>query len=119
MLRTADAHGVPVQIHTGLTAGNGNFVQNSDPRHLTNLFFLFPRIQFDLFHVSYPFEGELSVLAKLFPNVHADFCWTHIVSPEVARRTLHTFLETIPVNKIFGFGGDYREGVAAFIAKRG
>lgn len=108
VLRTADAHGVPVQIHTGLTAGNGNFVQNSDPRHLTNLFFLYPRIQFDLFHVSYPFEGELSVLAKLFPNVHADFCWTHIVSPEVARRTLHTFLETIPVNKIFGFGGDYR-----------
>ena len=48
------------------------------------------------------------MLAKLFPNVHADFCWTHIVSPEVARRTLHTFLETIPVNKIFGFGGDYR-----------
>jgi len=50
----------------------------------------------------------LSVLAKLFPNVYADFCWAHIVSPSVSRRALHEFLEMIPLNKISGFGGDYR-----------
>ena len=108
VLRLADANGVAFQIHTGLTAANGNFVANSNPTLLTNLFFLYPRLKFDLFHVSYPYQGELSVLAKLFPNVYADFCWMHIVAPGAARRTLHDFLETIPANKIFGFGGDYR-----------
>src|SRR6185436_15646083 len=87
---------------------NGNFIANSNPTRLTNLFFLYPRVQFDLFHISYPYQGELSVLAKTFPNVHADFCWAHIISPSVSRRTLHEFLETVPYNKIFGFGGDYR-----------
>jgi uncharacterized protein len=108
VVRLAEAHHVPVQIHTGLHAGNGNFIANSNPTLLTNLFFLYPRVSFDLFHISYPYQGELSVLAKLFPNVYADFCWAYIISPTVSRRALHEFLETIPVNKIFGFGGDYR-----------
>lgn len=108
LMQLADAHRVPVQIHTGLHAGNGNFIANSNPTHLTNLFFLYPRVQFDLFHISYPYQGELSVLAKIFPNVHADFCWAHIISASVSRRTLHEFLETVPYNKLFGFGGDYR-----------
>lgn len=108
VIRLAEAHGLPVQIHTGLHAGNGNFVTNTNPTGLTNLFLLYPRVKFDLFHLSYPYQGELLVLAKLFPNVHADFCWAHVISPPAARRALHEFLETVPVNKIFGFGGDYR-----------
>ncbi len=108
VMKLAEAHGLPVQIHTGLTAGSGNFLENSNPTHLTNLFFLYPKVRFDLFHIGYPYQGELSVLAKLFPNVYADFCWVHVISPGVARRTLHEFLETIPVSKIFAFGGDYR-----------
>lgn len=108
LLGLAAAHRVPVQIHTGLHAGNGNFIANSNPTHLTNLFFLYPQVRFDLFHMSYPYQGELSVLAKIFPNVHADFCWAHIISPGATRQALHEFLETVPANKIFGFGGDYR-----------
>lgn len=108
LMQLADAHRIPVQIHTGLHAGNGNFITNSRPTHLTNLFFLYPRVQFDLFHIGYPYQGELAVLAKLFPNVHVDFCWAHIISPAVARTALHEYLETVPANKIFGFGGDYR-----------
>lgn len=108
MLRLAGAHRVPVQIHTGLHAGNGNFIRNSNPTHLTNLFFLYPRVQFDLFHMSYPYQHELAVLAKIFPNVHADLCWAYIISPAIARAALHEFLETVPANKIMAFGGDYR-----------
>jgi len=108
LIRLAEAHRVPVQIHTGLLAGNGGFIANTNPTLLTNLFFLYPKVAFDLFHISYPYQSELAVLAKLFPNVHADFCWAHIISPSVARRALGEFLETVPVNKIFGFGGDYR-----------
>jgi uncharacterized protein len=108
LMRLADTHRVPVQIHTGLHAGNGNFIANSNPTHLTNVLFLYPKVQFDLFHISYPYQGELSVLGKIFPNVHVDFCWAHIISPSVSRRSLHEFLETVPYTKIFGFGGDYR-----------
>ena len=106
-MQLADAYGVPVQIHTGIQAGNRGVVTNSRPTLLTNIFLLYPRISFDLFHISYPYQNELSALAKSFPNVYADFCWAHVISPEVARRTMAEFLDTVPVNKIFGFGGDY------------
>jgi hypothetical protein len=108
LVRLVEAHKLPMQIHTGLHAGNGNFIQNSNPADLTNLFFLYPRVQFDIFHIGYPYQGEVSVLAKLFPNVHVDFCWMHVVSPTAARQALHTMLDMVPANKIFGFGGDYR-----------
>ncbi len=108
VIRLADAHRLPVQLHTGLLAGNEGFIANTNARHLTNVFHLYPRVPFDLFHISYPYQNELAVLAKLFPNVCIDFCWAHVISPGGARRALHEFLETVPVNKIFGFGGDYR-----------
>jgi len=44
----------------------------------------------------------------MFPNVWIDFCWAHVVSPPSARAALHLLLETVPANKILGFGGDYR-----------
>ena len=107
ILQLAREHHFPVQLHTGILAGNGGRITNTNPTPLTNLFFLYPSVPFDLFHIAYPYQGELAAMAKIFPNVHANFCWAHIISPEVARRTLHEFLDTIPVNKIFGFGGDY------------
>ncbi|MCU1272879.1 MAG: putative TIM-barrel fold metal-dependent hydrolase [Bryobacterales bacterium] len=106
-MQLADAYRIPVQVHTGIHAGNRGVVTNSRPTLLTNIFLLYPRISFDLFHISYPYQNELSALAKAFPNVYADFCWAHVISPEVARRTMAEFLDTVPVNKIFGFGGDY------------
>jgi predicted TIM-barrel fold metal-dependent hydrolase len=104
----ADAHHIPFQIHTGLQAGNGNYVANTRPAALTNLFLKFSRVQFDLFHIGYPYWRECLVLAKTFPNVYADFCWMHIVSPSGARTALHEFLDSVPSNKIMGYGGDYR-----------
>ncbi len=108
LCRLAEEHGMPFQIHTGILAGNGAFIHNTRPVGLTNLFYLYPRVKFDLLHISYPYTGELASMAKLFPNVHIDFTWAHIISPGVSRRALHEFLDTVPVNKIFGFGGDYR-----------
>jgi predicted TIM-barrel fold metal-dependent hydrolase len=108
LCRLCDEHKVPFQIHTGLHAGNGNFPTNSKPTDLTNLFFGYPRVQFDLFHIGYPYHHETTVLAKLFPNVWIDFCWAHIVSPAAARAALEEMIDAVPYNKIFGFGGDYR-----------
>jgi predicted TIM-barrel fold metal-dependent hydrolase len=108
LCRLCDEHKVPFQIHTGLQAGNGNFVTNTKPAELTNVFFAYPRVQFDLFHIGYPYHHETTVLAKVFPNVFIDFCWMHIVSPAAARAALDEMIDAVPWNKIFGFGGDYR-----------
>ena len=103
---------LPVQIHTGLQEGNGNHLENSKPTLLTDLILDYPTAQFVLFHAGYPWGGQVSAMAKNFPNVHADLCWMSTVSPAFAARTLDEWIETIPANKIFAVGGDsnYAEG---------
>jgi len=112
LIGLASDRGLPIQVHTGLQEGNGNYLENSKPTHLTNLFMEFGDARFDLFHAGYPYTGEIAVLAKNFRNVYANLCWVHAISPYVAERTLAEWLEAIPNNKIFGVGGDsnYVEG---------
>lgn len=107
VIRRAISYGLPITIHTGLQEGNANMITNSNPTHLTNLFLEYKEAKFDIFHGGYPYTSELATLAKNFPNVYIDMCWLHIISPSVARRALHEWLETVPQNKIMGFGGDY------------
>lgn len=109
---------LPLQVHTGLQEGWGNVLSNSRPALLTNLFLAYPRARFALFHGSYPYGGELSALAKMFPNVYIDMAWLHIISRGVARRWLDEWLETVPHNKIFAFGGDYRFVEGAYAHSR-
>jgi predicted TIM-barrel fold metal-dependent hydrolase len=129
--RRAVEHRLPVQVHTGIQEGNGNFVANSHPLHLVNLLVEYPDARFDLFHAGYPYQSELATLGKNFPNAYVDLCWVHVISPWVARQTLHEWLETVPSNKIFAFGGDYkfvegayahavmaRDGVARVLAEK-
>jgi predicted TIM-barrel fold metal-dependent hydrolase len=108
----AAERGLPVQIHTGLQEGNGNHLENSRPTLLTDLFLDYPDARFVLFHAGYPWAGEVSALAKNFPNVYADLCWMPAVSPAFAARTLDEWIETVPASKIFAVGGDsnYAEG---------
>ena len=107
MLDLADKYNKPVQIHTGLQAGDGNYIENSNPTHLANLFLKYRDVQFILFHGGYPFGSELASLAKNFRNVYIDLCWLYIISPSYSERYLHEWLETVPANKIMAFGGDY------------
>jgi len=100
-------HGLPLQIHTGLQEGNGNYIMTSNPALLTELIMNNPDTRFDLFHGGYPFGGELAAVAKYFPNVYLDMCWTHAISPSYSVRYLNEWLDTVPANKILGFGGDY------------
>ena len=104
VLDLAAARNMPVQLHTGLNSGN---IEIAKPTLLTNLFQEYPDVRFILFHGSYPYGGELSVLAKKFSNVYIDLCWLYIVSPSYSERYLHEWLETVPAAKIMAFGGDY------------
>jgi predicted TIM-barrel fold metal-dependent hydrolase len=108
VIRQALEHGLPIQVHTGLQEGVGNMLSNAQPLHLADLFLEYRQVKFDLFHAGYPYSGEVACLAKNFPNVWADLCWMWIISPSAGRRILHEWIETIPSNKILGFGGDYR-----------
>lgn len=108
----AAERGLPVQIHTGMQEGNGNYLENSRPTNLTNLFLDFPNARFDVFHAGYPWWRETGVLAKAFPSVYADLAWVHAISPAAAATILNEWIETVPSNKILGVGGDsnYVEG---------
>ena len=112
LIGRAAERGLPIQIHTGLQEGNGNYLDNSNPALLTNVIMEYSDARFDLFHAGYPFTGELAAIAKYFPNVSADLCWVQAISPHVFKRTLHEWIDTIPANKIFAGGGDsnYVEG---------
>ena len=108
ILDLARATNTPVQIHTGLQAGDGNYIENSRPTHLANLLLKYRDVNFILFHGGYPYGGELATLAKNFRNVSIDMCWLYIISPSYSERYLNEWLETVPASKIMAFGGDFR-----------
>lgn len=107
ILRMANSNNLTFQFHTGLQDGYGNIITNSDPSLLSNLFLQYPDVDFDIFHIGYPYQHVVSALAKNFPNVFIDMCWAHIISPTAATRALEEWIEAVPINKISAFGGDY------------
>ncbi|MDO8587790.1 MAG: amidohydrolase family protein [Armatimonadota bacterium] len=113
IVRRAEAHGLAMQFHTGIQEGNGNYVADTNPTRLTNLFMMYRNARFDIFHAGFPYSRELGVIAKNFPNVYPDMCWMHVIGAAPARNILDEWLDLIPANKILAFGGDYRmvEGV--------
>lgn len=108
LMDLAKKYKIPVVFHTGLQSGNGNYIENSNPTLLTNIFKEYPEINFALFHGSYPFGGELGTLAKNFSNVYIDMNWVYAISPSYSERYLHEWIETVPANKTMAFGGDFR-----------
>jgi predicted TIM-barrel fold metal-dependent hydrolase len=131
MLQKANERHLVFQFHTGLQEGNGNIISNSDPSLMSNLFLAYPNVDFDLFHISYPYQGVAAALCKNFPNVFVDMCWAHIISPAASRSALADFLDALPYTKISAFGGDYmfvdgvwghlslaRENVARVLAEK-
>jgi predicted TIM-barrel fold metal-dependent hydrolase len=107
ILDIANKKNLIIQIHTGLQEGNGNILSNSNPVLLSNLFLEYPDINFDIFHMSYPFQDVLTVLSKNYSNVFIDMCWAHIVSPNASINALLEWFDTVPLNKVSAFGGDY------------
>jgi predicted TIM-barrel fold metal-dependent hydrolase len=107
LCRLAEERGLVFQVHTGLQEGYGNFIYTSDPGPLATLFAEYRGVKFDVFHIGYPYQGIVTVLAKNFANVHVDFCWAHVMSPTAAVQAMAEMLDAVPASKINGFGGDY------------
>ena len=94
---------VPLQIHTGMGGPSGN----ARPTLLASLFARHPHLRVDLFHGGFPWSTDAGLMAKRFPNVYIDGCWLHDISPSGYRSALTTWVETVPLNKIFAWGGDH------------
>ncbi len=107
ILKLADKRNLTIQFHTGIQEGNGNILYNSDPSLLSNLFLEYPNVDFDIFHMGYPYQDLVAVLAKNFPNVYIDMSWAHIISPIACINALVSWIDSVPINKISAFGGDY------------
>jgi hypothetical protein len=105
VIQKATEHELPVQIHTGYLAGNGNVLDNGKPVKLNNLFLKYPEAKFVLFHGGFPWTGEYAALAKMFPNVYLDIVWLPQISRQEAISSLDVMLDCVPYNKFF-WGGD-------------
>ena len=105
-LKLAESFNIPVKIHTGMQEGY-NFVTNSNPTLLLELFKEYKNVKFDILHGGYPYSNEMVCIGKVFPNVYLDTSWVHIVTPTAIRYYFHQLIEAVPSNKVFGFGGDY------------
>jgi hypothetical protein len=106
LLDLARKYDKPVAIHTGIQAGKGKIIGDSDPTLLTNLFIDYPDVKFVLYHGSYPYGGEVAALAKNYRNVYIDMNWVYSVSPTYSERYFNEWLEMVPVSRITAFGGD-------------
>jgi len=98
---------VPLQIHTGIQAGTGHVLEDTRPTLLTGLFRRHGDLRVDLFHGGYPWYIHAGLMAKYFPNVYVDGCWLTHISPSAYRAALTSWIETVPMNKIFAWGGDH------------
>jgi hypothetical protein len=107
LCRKCGQYGLRMKFHTGFHEGNGNVITNSRASLMANLFLKYPKTNFDIYHLSYPYQQEAIVLTKNFPNVTIDFCFAWILDLAGSRATLSGLLDAVPASKILGFGGDY------------
>jgi predicted TIM-barrel fold metal-dependent hydrolase len=98
---------VPVVFHTGLLAYTDHNADDARPTRLWNLPHRYRHVDFVLLHSGLPWMEDAAMLAKQFANVYLDMAFDHIMSPELSTRALKSWIDLVPRNKIFGFGGDY------------
>src|SRR4051812_1425365 len=99
---------LPFQIHTG----HGK-LQGSDPMLLVDLIEANPRTRFILFHGGYPWVGETgAIVLRHGSHVWIDSVWLPTISPTMARRALHEWLEVMPSNRLmWGADCNHAEGI--------
>jgi predicted TIM-barrel fold metal-dependent hydrolase len=113
-VKRASDEGLPVQIHTGYLAGIQRDLRNIDPMQLIPLLLRYQHTRFDLFHAGWPYTEQLGTIGKNFPNVWISLCWAWTMNPIAMERTLDSWLDCVPYNKIIGFGGDTKHPLAAY-----
>ena len=128
IIRFATDQDMVICVHTGYW---GDF-RTLDPLHMLPLIIKHTKARFDIYHLGYPWMREAIMLGKGFANVWLNLCWTHIISQRFVQVALDELIDTVPMNKILAFGGDYglpvekvyghlvmaREDIARILARR-
>jgi predicted TIM-barrel fold metal-dependent hydrolase len=107
VVRLAAEHELPIHVHTGEIFGTEMDLAGLAPSRLCPLL-SWPearRTTFVLLHGGYPYIGEITAIAKTFPNVFVDVADVGMTAMSVFRSALHEWLEAVPSNKIL-MGGD-------------
>ncbi len=100
-------YNLPFKIHTGYYAGfNRMPVEFIKAGNLCSLLKAYPAARFVLMHIAYPYDAEITALAKHYANVYADLCWAWSIDPFTSMDFVRRFIHAAPINKLFGFGGD-------------
>ncbi len=107
MLKICARQDLVMAVHAGMW---GDF-RNLDSQHIIPSIMRNPDTHFDLYHMGMPAVRQTGVIGKNFPNVWLNLCWTHIISQQMTRSALDEYLDMVPVNKLFAFGGDYHRPV--------
>ena len=94
---------VPLQIHAGMTED----IAGANPTHMTEFLYKHTELRLDLFHGGYPWSVQAGLMARNHQNVFIDGCWLHSISYEGFRQALTSWIENVPMNKIFAWGGDH------------
>lgn len=103
----AATHQLPVKIHTGHHAGNNNMpIDWVRPGQLCGLLHTHITTTFVLMHMGYPYQHELLSIAKHYANVVVDLCWAWSINPRASVEFVRNWIHSVPINKLFGFGGD-------------
>jgi predicted TIM-barrel fold metal-dependent hydrolase len=101
--------GLPVKLHTGYYVGHDYMPLGrpaNNPDSASSLCRTSPETAFVFMHLCYPHYEQMLALAKHYTNAYLDMCWGWIINPIAAKDFLKKFLVTVPVHKIFTFGGD-------------
>jgi predicted TIM-barrel fold metal-dependent hydrolase len=100
-------YNLPFKIHTGYYAGNHrmpvDFIKSGN---LCGLLKQYPAARFVLMHIAYPYDAEVTALAKHYANVYVDLCWAWSIDPYTSMNFVRRFIHAAPINKLFVFGGD-------------
>jgi predicted TIM-barrel fold metal-dependent hydrolase len=124
--------GLVAVVHTGVWAGNYADPGTIRPTNVLPMALAHRDTRFDLFHAGTPWPADAGMVARATHNVWLNLCWSHLISPVQAEQALDLWLDYVPQNRIFAFGGDYwwnvenvygaltqcREVVARSLAKR-
>lgn len=115
IIERAIRHNLPIQFHTGLAR-----LEGSNPMNLVNLISRYPNAKFVLFHGGYPWTSQTCAIAFTYHNVYLDLVWLPLLSPEVAMRVLHEWIEMVDGDR-FTWGGDCwtaEEAYGAFLTAK-
>ena len=109
---TAEALGIPLVIHTGMSWAPETPLERGHPLHLEEPIRRFPKLAFVLAHWGWPWVWEATALALKYPNVYLDTSCLYYDSPKefcqfvFSKQIPTTVIERSLRNKIV-FGSNY------------